>query len=85
MRRIPRTEVAPWVVELTEDVIGPSPVEIGKRYIHPEDGLIEITSGQYWGLHGLSNHWHWNVLDPETKQAVRGGHGYGGQWPEADE
>lgn len=61
----------------TESILGPSPVEIGKRYMHPRDGLIEITSGQYWGTHGLSNHWHWTIV--ETGEA---GHGYGGDWEE---
>ena len=69
------TRVEPWVVELTESVIGGPPVEIGKRYWHPEDGLIEIVSGQYWGTHGLSNFWYWKVVaSGEVK------HGYGGQW-----
>lgn len=79
------TKVEAWIQQLTEDVIGGPPVEIGKRYQHPEDGLIEITSGQYWGQHGLSNFWYWNVLDPETGRALRGSHGYAGDWPEAVE
>jgi len=71
------TRVEPWVVKLTEDVIGGPPVEIGKRYQHPEDGPIEITSGQYWGTHGLSNFWRWTVLETGEQK-----HGYAGQWPE---
>jgi len=63
---------------LTESVLGGSPLQIGKRYIHPTDGLIEITHGQYWGKHGLSNHWHWIIV--ETGESS---HGYGGNWPEA--
>jgi len=35
-----------WIQKLTEHVIGGPPVEIGKRYWHPEDGLIEVVSGQ---------------------------------------
>ena len=70
--------VADWVTQMIEDVAGGSPVEIGKQYMHPEDGLIEITSGQYWGQHGLSNHWRWTVVETgETK------HGYAGDWPAA--
>lgn len=69
--------VEQWVKDLTEGVVGGAPVQIGKRYLHPEDGVIEVTSGQYWGTHGLSNFWHWTVVATgETK------HGYGGDWPE---
>lgn len=71
--------VADWVKDLTEGVLGGSPVKIGKRYQHPEDGLIEITSGQYWGQHGLSNFWGWMVVETGEKR-----HGYGCDWPEAE-
>lgn len=74
------TRVEPWVIKLVEEEIGSSPVEIGKRYQHPEDGPIEITSGQYWGTHGLSNFWHWTVL-----KTGKEGNGYGGAWPEIKE
>lgn len=72
--------VAPWAKALTEEVMGGSPVEIGRRYEHPADGPIEITDGQYWGTHGLSNFWYWKVL--ETGEIH---HGYGGRWPEIKE
>jgi hypothetical protein len=65
-----------WVRELTEDVIGGSPLEVGKRYLHPVDGLIEVTSGQYWGRHGLSNHWRWTVVATGAEK-----NGYGDDWP----
>jgi hypothetical protein len=72
-----RSRVAPWVRQLTEEVIGGSPLEIGKRYIHPEDGLIEIVGGQYWGTNGLSNHWRWRVIATGETH-----HGYGDStWP----
>jgi len=70
------TKVAPWVVALTESVLGSSPLEIGKRYVHPEDGPIEVTGGQYWGTYGLSNHWSWTVIATGEKKR-----GYGGHWP----
>lgn len=72
--------VADWVQELTEEVIGGAPVAIGKRYQHPEDGPIEITSGQYWGTHGLSNFWYWRVLSTDETKC-----GYGDDWPEIKE
>lgn len=71
------TSVQPWVRSMVEDVMGGSPVQIGKRYMHPEDGEIEITSGQYWGEWGLSNHWYWRVISTGETHC-----GYGGLWPE---
>lgn len=70
------TNVQPWVQEMVEEVFGPNTIEIGKRYVHPQDGLIEITSGQYWGTHGISNFWRWKVLETGEER-----HGYGGSWP----
>lgn len=69
--------VAQWAKDLTESVLGGAPVEVGKRYQHPEDGVIEIVSGQYWGAHGLSNHWRWRVVETGEIKA-----GYGGEWSE---
>ena len=69
------THVPRWVQDLTEEVCGPNLIEIGKIYDHPQDGLIRIISGQYWGEFGLSNFWHWEVLDTKERHA-----GYGGSW-----
>lgn len=71
--------VESWVKDLTESVIGGSPVEIGGYYTHPEDGLILITSGRYWGEHGLSNHWGWTVVETGEHHT-----GYAGNWPKAE-
>lgn len=66
-----------WVKDLTEDVFGGAPVRIGYYYQHPVDGAIKITSGQYWGEHGISNFWYWEIVS--TGQT---GHGYANQdWP----
>ena len=73
------TQVAGWVRDLTEGVIGGSPLQVGKRYQHPQDGLIEVTSGQYWGARGLSNHWRWIVVATGESRF-----GYGEHWPEAE-
>lgn len=72
--------VSDWAKALTEEVFGPAPVEVGKRYEHPEDGVITITSGQYWGEHGISNFWYWTVEATGEKK-----HGYGGSWKEVTE
>jgi len=66
--------VAQWVKELTEEVLGGSPLEVGKKYRHPEHGVIIVTSGQYWGKHGISNFWYW------TDETGNKHHGYGGNW-----
>ena len=66
-----------WVKRLTEDVIGGSPVEVGHRYLHPEQGVIEIESGQYWGTHGLSNFWTWHIVETGEQKC-----GYADTWPE---
>jgi hypothetical protein len=69
------TQVDRKIRDLAESVLGGPPVEIGKRYWHPQDGLIEITSGQYWGTHGLSNFWRWTVIATDETH-----HGYGDDW-----
>jgi hypothetical protein len=74
------TRVQPWVVRMVEEVMGGSPLEIGRRYEHPQDGEIEITGGQYWGEHGISNFWYWRVLASGEIH-----HGYGGDWPEKEQ
>jgi hypothetical protein len=72
--------VEEWVKRMTEDVLGGAPVEVGKRYQHPQDGPIEIVSGQYWGRHGLSNHWRWVVVETGEEK-----NGYAEHWPLAQE
>lgn len=72
------TDVEPWVQKLTESVLGGPPVEIGKRYWHPTDGLIEIVGGQYWGKRGLSNFWRWMVVKTGEIKS-----GYGEEWEPA--
>lgn len=53
----------------------------GKHYVHPEDGLITITDGYYLDPTSsrVSNHWHWTI-----HRTGETGHGYGGDWPEAE-
>lgn len=41
------THVAKPIRDLTESVLGDPPLEVGKSYLHPSDGLITVTSGQY--------------------------------------
>ena len=51
-------------------------LRIGKRYVHPRDGLIEIKSGVYTVDGRVSNHWVWVVVDTGEKKD-----GYGENWP----
>lgn len=69
--------VSEWVRNLTDSVLGGSPVEVGKRYQHPDDGAIEIVFGQYWGRSGLSNFWYWTVLETGETHS-----GYADDWEE---
>lgn len=66
--------------EITDEILPPVTLRIGQRYIHPEDGIIQITSGCYRdATYGrISNFWHWKVeATGETH------HGYGANWPSA--
>lgn len=68
--------VAPWVKELTESVMGTSDLAIGKRVLHKDGRLVEITGGQWWGEYGISNFWYWRpVLADGSLGEVE--HGYG--------
>lgn len=52
---------------------------VGKQYIHPKDGLVQITSGYFYDpTYGrVSNFWHWQkVLKDGTLDGVDR-HGYG--------
>ena len=59
-------------------VLPPVRLQVGKKYQHPEDGVITITSGCYrdptYGR--VSNWWYW------TKEDGTEGKGYGDHWPE---
>lgn len=54
--------VAPWVMELTEDVMGKSQMVVGKTLKHPDGRTVKIISGQFWGTRGLSNFWSWQEV-----------------------
>lgn len=66
--------------EVTDSVMPPITLQIGKRYLHPEDGEIEIVSGCYRdAVYGrVSNHWYWDVVATGERK-----NGYGDNWPEA--
>lgn len=57
--------VADWVKNLTEEVFGGAPYEVGDKVRHPSGRLVQITGGSYWGEHGLSNFWYWREVMPD--------------------
>lgn len=63
--------------EVTDSIMAPVTLRPGKRYVHPEDGEIEITSGCYRAYGRVSNFWYWTVIATGEKK-----HGYGANWPE---
>ena len=64
--------VEQWV----KDIVGNSPLAVGNHYLHPKDGIIKVIGGRFWGEHGVSNFWFWEVL--ETGETHNG---YGDEWP----
>lgn len=71
------TQVAPWVRDMTESILGGTPFKIGDRVEHPDGRTVEITDGQYWGTHGLSNFWYWREVLADGTLAELVEHGYG--------
>lgn len=71
------TKVEQWVVDLTEEIIGKSPFEVGDVVKHPDGRTVKITNGQYWGTHGLSNFWYWREVKPDGSLSDPEESGYG--------
>ena len=68
--------VAPWVKDFTSSVLGPQHFAVGDVGKHPDGRMVKITSGQYWGEHGLSNFWYWREVKPDGSLGEEE-HGYG--------
>lgn len=66
--------------EVTDSILPPITLVVGGRYLHPEDGVIEVTGGCYRdAVYGrISNFWHWTVIATGEHH-----HGYGDNWPPA--
>jgi len=73
-----RNGVEQWVKDLTEEVLGGSPFEIGDTVIHPDGRKVRIVGGQYWGTYGLSNFWEWREVlhDGKLSNVVESGYGW---------
>jgi hypothetical protein len=66
-----------WVEDLTEEVLGGAPFAIGDKVHTPAGRLVQITGGQYWGAHGLSNFWEWREVLPNGELSTTEECGYG--------
>lgn len=69
--------VEQWVKDLMDRVSGPSLMEVGLVLAHPDGRTVKITSGQYWGDHGLSNFWYWREVLADGTLSETEEHGYG--------
>ena len=56
------TQVAQWVRDLTEEVMGGPPFAVGDTVKHSDGRTVKIMAGQYWGTYGLSNFWYWQEV-----------------------
>lgn len=74
--------VVSWVKDMTEEVCGGPPFAVGDKVTHPDGRTVQIIGGQYWGKHGLSNHWQWREVLPDGELAEQVENGYGWR-PEA--
>ena len=72
-----KTQVAPWVQDLVEEVSGKSKLAIGKTLMHPDGYKVKIISGQFWGEYGLSNFWYWRKVLKNNKLSKKVYCGYG--------
>lgn len=70
-------EVAQFVKDIVHEAVGPAPFRIGDVVRHPEDGMVRIVGGQYWGSRGLSNFWSWEPVDADGEPEGPRRSGYG--------
>lgn len=69
--------IHPIAKGIVEEVFGDIPIpEIGKRYLY-NNRIVEITGGQFWGTHGVSNFWKFRYVNPDGLLGEKGGD-YGG-------
>lgn len=70
--------VSHFARSITEEVLGGAPFKIGDVVKHPDGRKVQITGGQYWGEHGLSNWWSWCEMLPNGELG-KSESGYGWQ------
>jgi hypothetical protein len=80
--------VVDWVKGIVDEVdreSGYARLEIGRYFKHPDGRTILVVKGQYWGTHGLSNHWTWKrVLPDGSLGAEEWGYGIGFSKPDME-
>ena len=65
---------------LAEDLMReffPATLAIGMVVKHPSGRMVQITSGQYMGTHGLSNFWSWREVLANGQLSSTEENGYG--------
>lgn len=73
------THVSFLVQKLVEDTFGPNELHRGLECLHKDGRRVKITSGRYWGAHGVSNFWYWREVMPDGTLSDDEEHGYGHQ------
>lgn len=63
--------------DITDRILPPVTLQIGRQYLHPEDGLIQIDAGCYRDAkyNRVSNWWYWTVVGTGEKKS-----GFGDNW-----
>ena len=51
--------------EIIEDLKKQQRFDIGDTMLHESGRIVKVTAGQYWGKHGLSNHWTFREIMPD--------------------
>lgn len=70
--------VSDWVKAIVDGVCSPPKYGVGDTVMI--DGKpCKIVSGQYWGAHGISNHWTWRPVRGDGTLGARKC-GYGDDW-----
>jgi hypothetical protein len=74
--------IEPWVRDLTEEVFGMAPFNVGDIVEHPSDRRVQIVDGQYWAEGGFSNHWYWRevLADGSLSETIENGYGWRSPW-----
>lgn len=62
--------------EIIEELKKEQRFDVGDRMRHEDNRIVEVVRGQYWGEHGLSNHWTYREILPDGGLGPEE-HGYG--------
>lgn len=63
--------------EIIADLKKQQRFDVGDIMRHEDGRIVKVTGGQYWGTHGLSNHWTFReVLADDSLGPDEHGYGY---------